>query len=87
MYIPGTEYDVREEAIYHHKGRRSSEMEMIKKMEERKQSKEKVFYSSSSINRLNTEEVIHMDCSYHATPVLEIFPQSFLFSVLILSPM
>ena len=83
--IPGTEYYVREEAIYHHKGRRSSEMEMIKKMEERRQSKEKVFYSSSSINRLNTEEVLHKDYSSEATSVLKISPNSFLFSVFILS--
>ena len=47
--IPGTEYYVREEAIYHHRGRRSSEMDMIKNMEESRQSEEKVFYSRSIV--------------------------------------
>ena len=78
MSILGTEYYVREEAIYHHRGRRSSEMEMIKNMEERRQSKEKVCYSSSSINRLNTEEVIHNDYSSLATSVLKISQKIFL---------
>ena len=57
-------------------------MEMIKNMEERRQSKENVFYSSSSINRLNTEEVIRDDNSSHATSVLNISPKSFLFAKL-----
>ena len=55
--IPGTEYYVREEAIYHHRGRRETEMNIIKKMEERRKAKEVVFYSSNSINRLDTDEV------------------------------
>ena len=59
--IPGTEYYVREEAIYHHRGRRSSEMDMIRVMEKKRQSKEKVFYSSNTINKLDTEEVSHKD--------------------------
>ena len=54
--IPGTEYFVREEAIYHHRGRRETEMKMIKKMEERRKAKG-VFYSSNSVNKLDTEEV------------------------------
>ena len=63
VYIPGTEYYVREEAIYHHRGRRSSEMDMIRDMERRRQSKEKVFYSSNTVNKLDTEEVSHKDYS------------------------
>ena len=55
--IPGTEYYVREEAIYHHRGRREAEMNIIKKMEERRRAREKVLYSYSNVNTLNTEEV------------------------------
>ena len=55
--LPGTEYYVREEAMYHHRGRRSSEMEIIKKMEEKRKAKSKMLYSLSSVNRLDTEEV------------------------------
>ena len=55
--IPGTEYYVREEAMYHHRGRRNSEMEIIKKMEEKRKAKSKLLYSLSSVNRLDTEEV------------------------------
>ena len=58
--VPGTEYYVREEAIYHHRGRRHSEMELIKTMEERRRARaarEKVWYSSNSVNLLDTEEV------------------------------
>ena len=84
LSIPGTEYYMKEEAIYYHRGRRSSEMDMIKNMEESRQSKEKVFYSRSIVNRLNTEEVIHEVYSSHAKSVLNIFPKSFFFSVFIL---
>ena len=55
--LPGTEYYVREEAMYHHRGRRSSEMEIIKKMEEKRKAKSKMLYSLSSVNRLDTEQV------------------------------
>ena len=54
--IPGTEYYVREEAMYHHRGRKQSEMEVIKKMEEKRRAKSKLLYSLSSVNRLDTEE-------------------------------
>ena len=36
---------------------------MIRDMEKRRQSKEKVFYSSNTINKLDTEEVSHKDYS------------------------
>ena len=55
--LPGTEYYVREEAMYHHRGRRHSEMEIIKKMEEKRKAKSKMLYSLTSVNRLDTEEV------------------------------
>lgn len=55
--LPGTEYYVREEAMYHHRGRRHSEMEIIKKMEEKRKAKSKMLYSLSSVNRLDTELV------------------------------
>ena len=55
--LPGTEYYVREEAMYHHRGRRNSEMEIIKKMEEKRKAKSKILYSLTSVNRLDTEEV------------------------------
>ena len=57
MTLPGTEYYVREEAMYHHRGRRNSEMEIIKKMEEKRKAKSKMLYSLSSVNRLDTELV------------------------------
>ena len=64
--IPGTEYFVREEAMYHHRGRRETEMEIIKKMEERRKAKaEKIFYSSNSINKLDTEEVAVKEELHH----------------------
>ena len=55
--IPGTEYYVREEAMYHHRGRRNSEREIIKKMEEKRKAKSKMLYSMMSVNRLDTEQV------------------------------
>ena len=55
--LPGTEYYVREEAMYHHRGRRNSEMEIIKTMEEKRKAKSKMLYSLTSVNRLDTEEV------------------------------
>ena len=50
LSIPGTEYLVREEAIYHHRGRRSLEMERIKQLEASRQrkSKQSVFYNTDS---------------------------------------
>ena len=41
LSIPGTEYLVREEAIYHHRGRRSLEMEKIRELEASRQRKSK----------------------------------------------
>ena len=49
--IPGTEYFVREEAIYHHRGRRSVEMEKIHQLEQvrqRKSKQQQVFYNTDS---------------------------------------
>ena len=56
LYIPGTEYFVREEAIYHHRGRRSLEMSKIKELEEVRRRKSKVFYNTDS--RMEVEEVV-----------------------------
>ena len=75
--IPGTEYYVREEAIYHHRGRREAERDIIKKMEERRRAKDRVFYSSNSINRLDTEEVevketFHFSSSSTAAPMISL---------------
>ena len=48
LSLPGTEYFVREEAIYHHRGRRSLEMSKIRQLEEMRQRKSKVFYNTDS---------------------------------------
>ena len=48
LHLPGTEYFVREEAIYHHRGRRSVEMSKIRQLEEARRSKNKVFYNTDS---------------------------------------
>ena len=50
LSIPGTEYLVREEAIYHHRGRRSLEMEKIRELEASRQrkSKQSVYYNLDS---------------------------------------
>ena len=53
--IPGTEYFLREEAIYHHRGKRSSDIEKIKQLQEMKQRKSKYFYNTDS--RYNMEEM------------------------------
>merc|ERR1719242_1211714 len=57
--IPGTTYVVREEAIYHHRGRREVEREQIRGLEARRKRKSQVSYNS--INRLETEDVKHID--------------------------
>lgn len=61
LSIPGTEYLVREEAIYHHRGRRSLEMERIKELEASRQrkSKQSVFYNK--ISRLDVGEMELME--------------------------
>ena len=46
--IAGTEYFLREEAIYHHRGKRSSDMERIKKLQEIRARKSSVFYNTDS---------------------------------------
>ena len=46
--IAGTEYFLREEAIYHHRGKRSSDMEKIKKLQEIRARKSSVFYNTDS---------------------------------------
>ena len=63
LSIPGTTYAVREEAIYHHRGRREVEREQIRGLEERRKRKSKDQVSYSSINRLETEDVKHIDFS------------------------
>jgi hypothetical protein len=55
LFLPGTEYFVREEAIYHHRGRRNVEMSKIAELEEIRRRKSKVFYNTDS--RLAMEEV------------------------------
>ena len=57
LSLPGTEYFVREEAIYHHRGRRSLEMSKIRQLEEQRQRKSKVFYNTDSRLEANLEEV------------------------------
>ena len=57
LSLPGTEYFVREEAIYHHRGRRSLEMSKIRQLEEQRQRKSKVFYNADSRLEANLEEV------------------------------
>ena len=59
LSIPGTTYVVREEAIYHHRGRREVEREQIRGLEARRKRKSQVSYNS--INRLETEDVKHID--------------------------
>ena len=63
LSIPGTEYLVREEAIYHHRGRRSLEMERIKELEASRQrkSKQSVFYNKMS--RLDVGEMDVLESS------------------------
>ena len=46
--IAGTEYFLREEAIYHHRGKRSSDMEKIRKLQEIRARKSSVFYNTDS---------------------------------------
>jgi len=53
--IPGTEYYLREEAIYHHRNKRNGDMERIKKLQEIRASRSKVFYNTDS--RYNMEAV------------------------------
>ena len=82
--IPGTEYYVREEAIYHHRGRREAERDIIKKMEERRKARDRVFYSSSSVNRLDTEEVelketFHFSSSSTITPIASLLSFTIVF--------
>ena len=52
--IPGTEYFLREEAMYHHRGRRSADMEKIKQLEEMRRRKSKLF-SYNMDGRYNME--------------------------------
>ena len=56
LSIPGTTYVVREEAIYHHRGRREVEREQIRGLEARRKSKSKDQVAYNSINRLEVEE-------------------------------
>ena len=55
--LPDTDYFVREEAIYHHRGRRSAEMKQIKELEEMRRRKSKLFYSSNTDSIYNMEEI------------------------------
>ena len=56
--LPDTEYFLREEAIYHHRGRRSTEMKQIRELEEMRRRKSKVFYSSNTDSRYNMEDFV-----------------------------
>ena len=56
LSIPGTTYVVREEAIYHHRGRREVEREQIRGLEARRKRKSKDQVAYNSINRLEVEE-------------------------------
>ena len=53
--LPDTEYFMREEAIYHHRGRRSAEKAQIKQLEEMRRRKSKLLYSSNTDGRFNME--------------------------------
>ena len=68
--LPDTEYFVREEAIYHHRGRRSAEMKQIKELEEMRRRKAKVFYSSNTDSRYNMDQVVGNSLDNSASPVL-----------------
>ena len=60
--IPGTEYFLREEAIYHHCGKRHSDMEKIAELEEIRQRKSKFFYNTDS--RYNMEMINDNDIAF-----------------------
>ena len=68
--LPDTEYFVREEAIYHHRGRRSAEMKQIKELEEMRRRKAKVFYSSNTDSRYNMDQVVGNSLENSASPIL-----------------
>lgn len=61
--IPDTEYYLREEAIYHHRGRRSVELKKIKELEEMRQRKSKVFYNTDSRYNMDFMDVNTLDSS------------------------
>ena len=65
LSIPGTEYLVREEAIYHHRGRRSLEMEKIRELEASRQrkSKQSVFYNLDGRIAVGESEVLQSSSS------------------------
>ena len=54
--IPGTEYYLREEAIYHHRGKRSSDIEKIKQLEQLRERKSKYLYNTDSRFDLEYEQ-------------------------------
>ena len=70
--LPDTEYFVREEAIYHHRGRRSTEMKQIKQLEEIRRRKSKVFYSSNTDSRYNMEDIVGNSLENSASPLSEL---------------
>ena len=63
VFIPGTEYEVRQEAIYHHRGREEQERRLIKMLEEKLMSKEDEKVSFNTINRQHVEDVKHVHSS------------------------
>ena len=86
--LPDTEYFVREEAIYHHRGRRSTEMSKIKELEEIRKRKSKVFYSSNTDSRFGMEEFegnsIENSCSFTSNRVVLILLISSIFAAALL---
>ena len=70
--LPDTEYFVREEAIYHHRARRSAEIKQIKELEETRRRKSKVFYSSNTDSRYNMEEIADNSIQNSSTVLSEL---------------
>ena len=61
--ISETEYFLREEAIYHHRGRRSVELQKIQELEEMRQRKSKVFYNTDSRYNMDFMDMNTIDSS------------------------
>jgi hypothetical protein len=70
LSIPGTPYMVREEAIYHHRGRREVERQQIRGLEARRKRKSKDQVSYNSITRLEAEDIKHIDFSSSSARLL-----------------
>lgn len=68
--IPETEYFLREEAIYHHRGRRSADLLKIKKLEEMRQRKSKVFYNTDSRYNMDFMDLNTIESSASSVKIL-----------------